>query len=609
MHKTFYKLGCGLALFLLSQMQTTLYAQDPRLAREYYAAGEYEKAAEIYKRLHEQDRNQDYYYERYLATLMDLQDYKSAEDMLKKAIKSNPKKLERYIDYGFLYKRLGEKDKEREQYEKVIKQLDNAPSEIGKIAENFLAKKENDFALLTYEKGEKILKQPKHYAYERAAIYHLKGDKVNMIAAYLDALDYNPNRLTNIQSFFQRTMSIEEGGYDILKKELLQRIQKDNTNMIYPEMLIWVYTQEGDYASAMRQSKAIDKRLSENGMRVFRLAQLAFSEKEYEAAIEGYQYIIKEKTKESPYFFEASESILKAKRDFLISTATYSSTDLTNLAAEYEAYLNEFGKTRLTVNVMRDYANLQARYLYDLNKAISICEEIVKMPQIQRMTLAEVKLELGDLYLMNGDPWEATLFYSQVDKDQKDSPLGEMARFKNAKLAYYRGDFEWAQSQLEIIKGASSELTANDAIELSVFIMEHLNLDTTAAAMKLFSDADLLRFQNRDEEAITKMDSIPLLYKGHGLEDDVLYAKADIAIKKRDYKKAASYYQAIIDNYKEGILMDNALFKLAGLYENQLNDTAKAMELYDTIILDYSSSLYVVEARKRYRQLRGDNLP
>ena len=617
MRKTFYKLAFGFTLYLLSNMPMTLVAQDPRLAREYFSSGEYEKAAEIYKKLHEQDKGQEYYYDRYLATLIELKDYKGAEDMLKKAIKSHPDKLERYIDYGFLYKTLGEDAKSKEQYEKAIKGINSVQtanqSNVTKIANVFINKKEYDYAIAVFEKGEKVLKEKNMYAYELASLYSVKGEHEKSISYFLDALDVNPNRLTNIQAHFQRTMGNDKTGakigYAPLKKELLQRIQKDNTNMMYPELLIWVFTQEGEYLSAMRQAKAIDKRLAENGMRVFRLAQLAFNEKEYEAAIDGYSYVSKEKGKESPYFLESKEALLRTKKAYLLSGNTFTQEQLRDLEAEYNAYLTEFGRTRSTVPVMRDLAEFEARYLYNLEKAIALLEEVIKIPQVSRVTLAEVKLELGDYYLMSGDPWEATLLYSQVDKDQKDSPLGEMARFKNAKLSYYKGDFDWAQSQLQIIKGSTSELTSNDAIELSVFIMDHLNLDTSATAMKLFSDADLLRFQNKDQEAIQKMDSIILMFKGHGLEDDVLFVKGDIAFKNRDYKKAAAYYQEIIDNHKEGILIDNSLFKLAELYEHYLDDPKKAMDLYDTIIIDHSASIFVIEARKRFRQLRGDNLP
>jgi len=56
------------------------------------------------------------------------------------------------------------------------------------------------------------------------------------------------------------------------------------------------------------------------------------------------------------------------------------------------------------------------------------------------------------------------------------------------------------------------------------------------------------------------------------------------------------------------ILADNATFQLADLYENILGDTTKAQELYEKVLLEYPGSLFVVEARKRFRRLRGDDI-
>lgn len=586
----------------------TVFAQDPRLGREYFSNGEFEKAAEIYQQLHEKDRKQDYYYERYLTTLMELQDYKTAEEMLKKAIKASPEKIERYVDYGNIFQLQTQPDKAKDQYEKAIKALSNDQIQIIKLAEAFANKKLYDYAVATYEKGEKLIKEKHAFAYELGAIYYQKGENDKMITAYLDALEFQPSRLTNIQALFQRSMP-PETGFDELKTQLFARIQKDEKNILYPDMLIWVFTQEGDYSSALRQAKALDKRLGDNGTRIFKLAQSAMSERKFLAAIEGYEYIAKEKGLESPYYLESRENILRAKRENLIEAATYTKADLLDLEKDFEQFLGEFGRSRATVDVMQDLASFEARYLYNLDKAIAVLEEVINLPQLAPMTLALAKIELGDYYLMKGDPWEATLLYSQVDKAQKDAPLGAVARFKNAKLSYYKGDFDWSQGQLDAIKGSTSELMSNDAIDLSVFIMEHLNLDTSARAMQLFADADLLRFQNREDEAIVKMDSLLANFKGHGLEDDVIFVKAQIAARRRQYQAAADFYQIIIDKYKEGILVDNAIFALAQLYETRLNDKTKAMALYDKIILEHSGSLFVVDARKRYRFLRGDELP
>jgi TolA-binding protein len=207
---------------------------------------------------------------------------------------------------------------------------------------------------------------------------------------------------------------------------------------------------------------------------------------------------------------------------------------------------------------------------------------------------------------MTGEIWEASLLYSQVDKEFEEDLLGQNARFKNAKLSYYAGDFQWAQTQFNILKASTSKLIANDALDLSVFILDNLGLDTTDRALGLYAEADLLTFQNKYDEAFSNLDALIKEFPKHSLEDDVLYSKAMIYKKLKDYTKAANLFQNIVDNYPEEIRADNSLFELAKLHENELGDKAKAQILYEKLFNDFSSSTFSIEARKRFRFLRGD---
>jgi tetratricopeptide (TPR) repeat protein len=385
-------------------------------------------------------------------------------------------------------------------------------------------------------------------------------------------------------------------------------MQKDPSGTLYPELLIWVYILENDFESALTQSKALDKRLDENGTRIFKLAQMALNEKQYDEAILCFEYITKEKGKSCYYYIESKQQLLATRLTMLTAGFNYTKDEIKILENEYETFLDEFGKSKKTAYIMQELAQLEAFYLNNLPKSIKIMEELIAIPMLDRNLLADSKIKLGDFYLMLGEIWEASLYYSQVDKEMKDAPLGEMARYKNAKLSYYKGDFEWAQDQLDVLKGSTSELISNDAIDVSVFIMEHLNLDTGATSMRFFAEADLLLFQNRFDEAFDKMDSLLVKFPTHGLGDDVYYAKAKIFIRKRQFDKALELLGKITEEYKDGILIDNALFKMAEIQETELKNKTKAMELYEKILMDFSGSTFTVEARKRFRKLRGDGV-
>jgi len=290
----------------------------------------------------------------------------------------------------------------------------------------------------------------------------------------------------------------------------------------------------------------------------------------------------------------------------LVEGFTYTQEDLKILESEYEKFLTEFGRNQNSGKIIFELAELEAFYINDLDKAIELLDELIGMPGVRRHLLAEAKLSLGDYYLMTSEIWESTLLYSQVDKEYKDDILGQTARFKNAKLSYFKGDFEWAQTQFSVLKGSTSKLIANDALDLSVFILDNLALDTVLMPMELYSKAELLIFQNRFDEAFVVMDTIISSFPRHSLQDDIYYSKARIYTKQRNYTKAAELYQAVVDEFPKSIRVDNSLFALAELYEIHLGDKDKARKLYEQIIFDYSNSTFVVEARKRFRVLNGD---
>lgn len=584
----------------------TLSAQNARLAQQYFKDGEYEKAAVLYEQLFEQNENNDFYFDRYIDCLLTLEKFEDAEKAIKRQLRRTPKDVKLYVTYGKLFERQVRDKEANEQYRNAIENMPKDQFAITKLANAFIRLTKYDLAIETYEKGTKLIKNDAVFAYNLGDLYRRKGDTPKMIEYYLNSLEADPRRLNSLKTTFQRFLLSED--YQELQTQLYARIQENENDTVFPEMLTWVFIQRKDYKNAFRQVRALDRRLKENGGRIFRLAEIAANDKDYDAAIEAFNYLVEEKGIGSPFYVDAKREALRAKRNQLVEGYDFSTEELKTLESEYEAFLNEFGRAGNTASIVLELADLEAFYLNDLDRAIELLDEMVKYPGINKNIQAYGKLNLADFYLMKGERWEATLLYSQVDKDFKEDILGHEARFRNAKLSYYMGDFEWAQAQFDILKASTSKLIANDALDLSVFIMDHLGLDTTATPLEWYATADLLVFQNRFDEAFQKVDSLMAAFPEHALEDDVLYLKSKVYRKKREYERAAEILQKIIDNYPESIRADNAIFQLAGLYENHLDDLEKAQALYETLFIDYSGSTFAVEARKKYRELRGDEV-
>jgi tetratricopeptide (TPR) repeat protein len=589
-------------------MQT--YAQqstDEQLAQQFFQNKEFDKALDYYEKLYNK-RSPQQFYTPYLNCLIETKDFKKAEKIVKKQIKQNPDSPQLYVDLGKVYTLSEEPDNARAAWNQAIKSI-TIDDQAFPVASAFMATHQYDFAIATYIKGRKISQNNYPFSFELADAFKAKGDNVSMINEYLDLLETQDTYIQTVQNALQTSFANngDSKKNELLKTELLKRISRSPDKTIFSELLIWMDIQQKDWDGALVQAKALDKRKKEEGNRVMGLAQLFAQNEAYEVAIKAYQYVIS-KGPDVYYYINARIELLYVYYQKVVTNGNYSTTELTELEKNYNTTIKELGKSASTVPLLENLAHLQAFYLNKPKDAISLLEETIAIPQLSPQVQADCKLELADILLMTGDIWEASLRYSQVEKAFKYDEIGQEAKFRNARISYYTGDFKWAQAQLDVLKGATAKLISNDAMDLSLLISDALADDTNEAPLAIYARADLLAFQNKDSLAEITLDTINSLFKNHALADEILYKKAQIELKHAKYAQAATRYEAILNNYGEDVLADDALFKLADLNENQFKNIEKAKALYQQLLEKYPGSLYVVEARKRFRKLRGDSI-
>ena len=578
--------------------------QKSRLAIEYYNSGEYEKASQLFEELYRESNGNKTYFNYYVQCLLDLELYDKVNNIVNDELKKNPDDVSLYVTLGNLYERQGNVPQANKEYQRAIGNLGSDLTHISNLAVTFTNLAKYELAIETYLKGEKVSNVKNLYVYNLADLYRRVGDTKNMIKYYLIQVQKDQNSM-NVQMSLQRYL--QESDYPELQKQLYELVQSNVDVPYYGELLQWTFMQNKEYDKALRQAKALDRQFSENGHRVFKMAEIAVKDDMYDTAIDAFQYIIDEHGQNSTFYIEARRGLLNTRKIKVTQNYNYTQDDLQALKQEYNVFLNELGRNTQTSQIMYDFAQFTALYLNELDTAIFILEEVRQFGGITPDEVAKIKLSLGDYYLMEGNRWEASLLYSQVDKDFKEGILGEQARYRNARLSYFSGDFEWAQEQFKILKGATSRLISNDAIDMSVFILDNLGLDTTEQTLNMYAQAELLAFQNKYEEAFSKLDSIMIVFPEHSLEDDVHYVKANMHKKLRNYDAAIAEYNIVIDKFKEDIRADNALYELAELYEFlQKPDLAKP--LYEKLFIDYSDSTFAAEARKKFRLLRGDEI-
>ncbi|MBS1763580.1 MAG: tetratricopeptide repeat protein [Bacteroidetes bacterium] len=592
-------------LLMLAMHSQAQVLNNLDLAKQYESTGEYDKAAVYYEKQYDVDPIGTY--DAYLRCLKTMQDNKEAEKLIKKQLKKTGNAGRYQVDLGLLYESEGENEKARKQFETVIKNLRPEPGEIYSVAGAFMMAQKTDYAIEVYQKG-RTFGLGTNYGFELADLYGRKGDPQKMIDEYLNLMEENNLYTGTIQSVLQQRINQDPDHKlsDLLRTSLLRRIQKQPGQIIYSEFLYWLFLQDKDFESALIQAKALDKKNDDSGSRVFQLGEICVSNSDWKVAEKCFNTIL-EKGSNHPMYIQAKMASVRAAYEHVVHDP-YTPEELTSLDKRFKSTLDELGTNTITAPLWAKYAHLQAFYLHHIEEGSNTLEKIIAIPGLTPTFIAECKLELGDILILEGNLWDASLTYSQVDKDFKNDALGREAKFRNARLSYYLGEFDWAVAQLNVLKQATSQLISNDALDLSLLISDNIGDDSITEPLRIYSRAELLAFQNKDDEALATLDSILTLYPGRKITTRVWFTQASIYLKKQNPQKAIQLYQFIVDQYADDILADDALFRIASVYENILNDKEKAQAAYEKLIDKYPASLFVAEARKHYRLLRGDRI-
>ncbi len=579
---------------------------DEQLAAQYFREGQYDKAVVLYEELFEKNPN-PFNYSQYLECLFALGEIRQAERVVRSQMREFPGDVRYEVDLGWVFHRGGNERQMRRQFDQLIDGLPSDVRAVIDLAEAFDRRGFTDRALETYLQGRQLL-GPAHPLHLRMApLYERKGDYRAMMDEYIGYLEENLSDMDRVRGILQDAINADPdfSRNEALREVLLGRTQRYPNVNLYAEMLLWLSVQQKDFRMAFMQARALDRRFRQEGELVLEVAQLAAANKNYDVAAQAFRYIL-DKGEEGTHYLDAMIGNLDVRFLDITSSYDHQTEDLLAVERDYKQALEQLGIHPNTVTLIRNLSKLQAFHLGNIGDATGLLHTIIDMPQVSQRVKAECRIELADILLLTGEVWDATLLYSQVDKQYRDNPLGHEARFKNARLSYFIGEFNWAKAQLDVLKAATSRLIANDAMELSLRIQDNIGFDENTEPLSRFARAEKLIFMNRFEEAIVSLDSIPQLFPTHSIVDDVLFAKADIYLKQGNALAADSLLAEIVEVHAGGLLVDDALFKRAGLHEAVFNNREKAMELYQQLILSHPGSLHAQAARNRFRALRGD---
>ncbi|WP_417442984.1 tetratricopeptide repeat protein [Joostella sp.] len=576
-----------------------LFAQNQAIAQQYFEKGDYEKAIVYFQKLYDQNPNNRNYFMSLVASYQQANQLEEAEKILLKKLEDKNIYPVLFIETGYNYQLMNQEDKANLYYDKAVASLDSNPNFAFAVGGAFKEKALLDYAVKTYKKGMSL--NPKlNFNYDLAYIYGEQGDIENMYEMYCDLMLERENLIGNIKRNLSAFISEDSASENnVLFKKILLRRSQTNPDLLWNELLSWLFIQQQDFKSAFIQEKAIYKRSLEPKFNVIlNVARMASESGDTETSKSIFEFIISET--------QNPELLIYANLELIsISLDTATKKDYDQVEQDFKILLDTYGTSSQTIEVQLKYASFLAFNRDRSEEAIQLLKDALELP-LNRFSIAQVRMAMADILVYDEKFNQALIYYSQVQKDMKNHVVGQQARFKVAQTSFYKGDFDWAETQLKVLKSSTSQLIANDALELKLLISDNIVNDSTHTALKLYAKADLMAYQHNNEKSISLLEEILENHKGEPIEDEALLMQAELLEKGGSYEKAAYNYQKIIEFYPEGILMDDALYKLAAIYSDELSKPEEAKKLLERIIFEHQDSIYFVDARKEYRELRGD---
>lgn len=587
-----------LALFV----SQNLFAQQDRLsdALRLQNTGDLKGASVLLDSLYQSAPANSEYYTAYFRNLLQTKDYKKAEKIAEARRDREKGSPLPFVDMGVVMQQSGKEKKAEEIWEEALRFVNGDDLLTNNLATAFSAAGQDAWALKVYEKAAEIIQNKVIYAPAMARLYAKTGNTEAAINSTLDASPMQMRPAEDIKASLLEILGTDASKTGIATKAVIKRVQADPGNLLYADILLWLYTRRDDWEGALLQVRALDERGQEGGRRLLEFARTARAEGQYDVAYEALG-MATETANPAMQNYAAAER-LRTGMEKLSSQPVPEKAFADTLAGEFDRYFAQHPQD-VQPGTVRDRATLEARYRGNVPKAISTLEKALTTGSLPRQEAGAARLDLGDYQLLEGKVWDATLTYSQVDKAFREDALGEEARFRNAKLAWYRGDFDWAQGQLSVLKASTSELIANDALALSVLITENTPPDSNYEPLRRFAAADLLLFQNQLQAAGTLLDSVATAFPKSDLQDDILLKRSAILVRQQRYEEALAQLEKIVKDYGTDVLADDALYQQGLIYEVYLKQPYKAKEAFERLLVDYPGSTLAAEARKRVSAL------
>lgn len=580
-----------------------IFAQSKNeLANGLYEQNEFEKATIIYEELTEENPNQSFFYERYIQCLVKTNNQKKAVKFIRKKSKKSQDPLPLMIDECWVLSTEEKTTKEADNLFEFILGKINQDLEVSMYAaELFERHNLNNYAIKILQSAETNFGENSEISNNLANLYISNGQRIQAMERYMNIMIHSNVDFESLKQVFESNIT-DSADIVSLQQLLLSKIQENPYVTSLSEWLKWTFVKLQDWKNAFIYTKSIDIRLKEDGKRVYELGLMCKSNNELHVALKCFEYCLKK----GENSFDETESFSKylEVKYLIFSQQNTQEKDWNNLILELKQFESRNGPSVATLPIAETLSQIYIERNFP-DSAVILLENYLNNSQIQKKNLAQAKISLAKAHIANSEMWKSELLFAQVEKDFSEEALGQTAKFNRAELSFFRGDYDWAAMQLDVLKDATTQLISNEAMELALCITDNVASDSNYLPLQIYSKALLFYRQHRFDSAIFYANKVKTDFPGHSLSDEVLLLKAKIFEQQKQFEKAADTYETLAIAFEHDILTDNALFALGNLYQYKLNNPEKALKAYQKIIDQFSNSIFIVDARREFRKLRG----
>lgn len=582
------------------------------LAQSYEQQGFYDKAQKIYEELYQKEPANINYFNSLNRVYTLIKNFAASISLLESRLKDYPNDINLIGQLGSTHYMSGNYDKAYQIWEEPLKKPESNQVTFRVIANFAIERRAFDKAIEILEKGKPTTKDPFIFSMDLANLYSLTMRYEKAAEEYCSILETSLTQLAVVQSRILSYIN-KPGALEKTIKVVENKRRADNLSILF--LLARLYTEQKDFQKAFGIYSELDNRQQSQGAELYNYAEFTFREGEFEIASSVYNTII-ERYPDSKIvssaklgYAKSQEAILKMK--FLSSSEDWKTFSLPPrldsktvepAVKAFEEIIKIYAHSEVAVESYLRMAQIRFRLQNDPASAKDLLAVIIRNYPMSRLSI-EAYLDMAEIKLIEGNIEESEGLYEEaLNLRSASAEKKNEAHFHLAKIKSYKGNFEQARKHLsEILKNLKDNL-ANDALEISIILNTAKN---DSSNLLLFSEAELLAERMLFAEAKEKYDLIAQDQKAFIFHSTVKLRSAQMDIALRNYTSAVESLTIISEEKEKNIYADKALYLLGNIYEFVLNETPKAIESYERLLLEYAGSIYIDKARERILFLRS----